>query len=47
MGDKKLFEAKQNDLNVDKEFFSAEADEEVINCEGSPCNFVYKDLDKV
>jgi hypothetical protein len=46
MEDKKLFKIKQNDFNVNKEIFSANSDEEVINCEGSPCSFVYTDIDK-
>jgi glutathione peroxidase len=46
MKDKKLFESEQNDLNVDKEIFTVDSDEEVLNCEGSPCNFVYTDIDK-
>jgi len=27
-----------------KKMYTAEDDEEVLNCEGGPCNFVYKDL---
>jgi len=30
-------------LDKDKKIFSGENDEEVLNCEGRPCNFVYND----
>ena len=29
-----------------KKLFTAENDEEVLNCEGKPCNFVYDDKNK-
>jgi hypothetical protein len=46
MEDKKLFKSDQDYINVYKEIFSANSDEEVINCEGSPCSFEYTDLNK-
>lgn len=33
------------ELNEDKKVYVGEGDEEVLNCEGNPCNFVYKDVD--
>jgi hypothetical protein len=33
---------KNDSLNQNKEIFVAENDEEVLNCEGGPCNFVYE-----
>ena len=41
MKDKKMFDSEQNDINIDKGIFSAKSDEEVLNCEGSPCSFLY------
>lgn len=46
MEDKKIIEAAQKELDVDKEIFTAKEDEEVINCEGSPCSFEYPEIDK-
>ena len=36
--------AKLDDVN-NKKLYTGENDEEVLNCEGSPCNFVYNDIE--
>ena len=33
---------KSFNLEQDKEVFIGETDEEILNCEGGPCNFIYK-----
>lgn len=34
---------KDDSVYENKELFVAENDEEILNCEGGPCNFVYQD----
>lgn len=36
-------EDKKLDLLEEEKVFVGEDDEEVLNCEGGPCNFVYKE----
>lgn len=33
----------KDNINENIELFVAENDEEILNCEGGPCNFVYRD----
>jgi len=35
---------KLDDVN-NKKLYTGENDEEVLNCEGNPCNFVYDDIE--
>ena len=46
MEDKKVTKSEQDTIDVDKKIFTTEEEKEVINCEGTPCNFTYKDTDK-
>jgi hypothetical protein len=50
-GGVKMKSKKFIDLNLDNvddpgEIFSGEYDEEVMNCEGGPCNFILKHYDE-
>jgi len=40
--EKLLVESNENDI-INKKIYTGENDEEVLNCEGKPCNFVYND----
>ena len=35
--------SKEIEIYENKELYTGENDEEVLNCEGEPCNFVYND----
>jgi len=39
----KLLGTSQESDIIDKKIFTGDNDEEVLNCEGKPCNFVYED----
>jgi len=39
-----IIEELEKDV-TNKEIYTGENDEEVLNCEGNPCNFVYDDTE--
>jgi len=42
--EKNIIEELEKDV-TNKEIYIGENDEEVLNCEGNPCNFVYDDTE--
>jgi len=37
---------KFDNISEKEEIFTGEVDEEVLNCEGEPCNFVFKQFER-